>query len=145
LAEADNAAREALEASVRAFESGWNAGDATALARGFHDDATFVNRFGRLVEGRAAIIAMHAPLFASVYRASVMGCRVERMDMLCDAAACAYVRFDLKTGAAMPGGPTETPGRMQLVLSAGDDGWRIKAAANIAMVDPISGQPNAHL
>jgi hypothetical protein len=51
-----------LGASARAFAGGCNVGDGLARARGFRDDATFVNRFGRLVDGRAATIAMVDPI-----------------------------------------------------------------------------------
>lgn len=33
----------------------------------FHDDATFVNRFGHYVRGVEAIVALHAPIHATIY------------------------------------------------------------------------------
>jgi uncharacterized protein (TIGR02246 family) len=139
------AARAGLEASIKTFEAGWNAHDADALARAFHAEASFVNRFGRLVHGRAAIAAMHAPLFHSVYRDSTMSCRIEEVDLLAEGAASGYVRFDLKTGDAMPGGPQDLPGRMLAVLAQSGAEWAVKAVTNVAMVDPMTGQPNANL
>jgi uncharacterized protein (TIGR02246 family) len=139
------AARAGLEASIKMFEAGWNAHDAEALARAFDPDASFVNRFGRLVHGRAEIAAMHAPLFRSVYSDSAMSCWVEEVDLLADGAASGYVRFDLKTGDAMPGGSQDLPGRMLAVLARSGAEWSVKAVTNVAMVDPMTGQPNANL
>jgi uncharacterized protein (TIGR02246 family) len=145
VSEQGEGARAGGEHAIALFAEGWNAGDAGALARAFHDDATFVNRFGRLVRGREAIAAMHAPLFQSVYRGSVASYRIEETSLLADAVAYACVRLDLKTGDAMPGGATEIPGRMQIVVTRRQESWRIQAAANIAMVDPITGLSNPNL
>src|SRR5262249_13073303 len=96
-------ARAGLEAAVAAVQSGWNAHDAAAMAQAFHADASFVNRFGRLVHGREAIREQHAAIFGSIYADSVMTCWVEEMEMLGETAAYGHVRFDLKAGDAMPG------------------------------------------
>lgn len=134
-----------VDASLRVFADGWNAGDAIALANSFHGDASFVNRFGRLVHGRDEIAAMHAPLYTSVYRGSVITCRIEEIGLLTDSVAVGYARLDLKTGDAAPGGATEIPVRMQFVATNEQGAWRFKSGANIAMVDPMTGQFNANL
>ncbi|WP_422651038.1 SgcJ/EcaC family oxidoreductase [Cupriavidus sp. H18C1] len=38
----------------------------------FHEDATFVNRFGRYVRGVEAIVEMHAPIHATIYSDSTL-------------------------------------------------------------------------
>ena len=136
-------ARTAFEKLAASFQAGWNAHDAAALARTFDADASFVNRFGRLVRGREAIAAMHAPIFASIYSDSVMNCWVEDVETLSEHAALGYVRCDLKVGDAMPHGPRDVPGRMLAVAALGVDGWRFKAGENVAMVDPMTGEPKA--
>lgn len=139
------AARAGVDALLRVFADGWNAGDATTLANSFHNDASFVNRFGRLVHGRDEIAAMHAPLYASVYRGSVITCRLEELTLLTDTIASGYARLDLKTDDTAPGGATEIPVRMQFLATNEQGGWRFKAGANIALVDPMTGQFNANL
>jgi uncharacterized protein (TIGR02246 family) len=138
-------ARAAFEDLAASFQTSWNAHDAAALSRAFHAEARFVNRFGRLAHGRAAIAEMHAPIFASIYRDSVMTCWVEEVETLSEGAAFGFMRCDLKLGDAMPHGPRDVPGRMLAIAARGQDGWLFKAAENVAMVDPMTGEPNPNL
>lgn len=53
-----------------AFEAAWNDHDMASFGALFHDDATFVNRFGHYVRGADNIIGLHAPIHATIYRDS---------------------------------------------------------------------------
>ena len=60
------------EAAAEGFQAAWNAHDMTALGSLFHEDATFVNRFGHLVRGVDEIIALHAPIHETIYSDSTL-------------------------------------------------------------------------
>jgi uncharacterized protein (TIGR02246 family) len=56
----------------QAFQLAWNAHDITAFMALFHADATFVNRFAHYVRGVDQIVALHQPLYATIYRDSTL-------------------------------------------------------------------------
>jgi len=55
------------EEAHHAFQTCWNIHDVEALGTLFHEDATFVNRFGHYVRGVDAIIELHASIHATIY------------------------------------------------------------------------------
>jgi uncharacterized protein (TIGR02246 family) len=57
---------------AHSFQGAWNAHDMAALATLFHEDATFVNRFGHYVRGVEEIVALHAPIHETIYRDSTL-------------------------------------------------------------------------
>ncbi|MBW8808640.1 MAG: SgcJ/EcaC family oxidoreductase, partial [Lysobacter sp.] len=50
-----------------AFQIAWNRHDVESLGALFHEDATFVNRFGHYVRGVDQIVALHASIHATIY------------------------------------------------------------------------------
>src|SRR5947209_2080870 len=88
-----------------AFQDAWNRHDMEALGALFHGDATFVNRFGHYVSGRDAIVALHAPIHATIYSDSTLA--NELIDVVCVTHDVAVVHFwsRLTSGAAHPAGP----------------------------------------
>jgi uncharacterized protein (TIGR02246 family) len=75
------------EAAAEGFENAWNAHEITALGSLFHEDATFVNRFGHLVRGIDEIIALHAPIHETIYRDSTLENEVIDVIAIGDGAA----------------------------------------------------------
>lgn len=61
---------------LRDLAATWNAGDATAYADLFTDEATYVTFDGRLLHGRAAIDHVHRGLFAGPLRDSLLAMEV---------------------------------------------------------------------
>jgi len=55
-----------------AFQAAWNNHDMKAFAALFHQDATFVNRFGHYVKGIDEIIALHQPIHETIYSDSTL-------------------------------------------------------------------------
>ena len=55
-----------------AFQMAWNNHDMQSFSTLFHDDATFVNRFGHYVRGVDEIIKLHAPIHATIYSDSTL-------------------------------------------------------------------------
>jgi len=123
-----------------AFARAWNRHDMAALAALFDPDATFVNRFGHYVRGVDAIVAMHAPIHATIYSDSTLA--NELIDVIPLGVEAAVVHFwsRLATGSAHPAGPHAVDTLVLAVLARQGGAWRIKALENVTLVDPRSGQ-----
>jgi uncharacterized protein (TIGR02246 family) len=64
------------EDALYEFQTAWNSHDMESFGALFHEDATFVNRFGHYVRGVEAIIKLHAPIHATIYSDSTNWLRV---------------------------------------------------------------------
>jgi uncharacterized protein (TIGR02246 family) len=122
------------------FQAAWNAHDMQALGALFHQDATFVNRFGHLVRGREEIIALHAPIHQTVYSDSTL--ENELIDAIPIAEGVAVVHFwsCLSAGAAHPAGPHAVDTLILAVLTRKDEIWLIKALENVTLTNPRTGE-----
>ena len=124
----------------RAFQAAWNAHDMDALAALFHPDARFVNRFGRYVRGADAIVAMHAPIHATVYSDSVMDNELIDVMPLGEAASVVHFWSRLTLGQAHPAGAHTLDTVILAVLTCEEGAWRFHAFENVTLVDPRTGQ-----
>jgi uncharacterized protein (TIGR02246 family) len=122
------------------FQAAWNAHDMEALGALFHPDARFVNRFGRYVEGVEAIVAMHAPIHATVYSDSVMANELIDVLPIGDTAAVVHFWSRLTMGEAHPAGPHTVDTVILAVLTVGEGRWKFHAFENVTLVDPRTGQ-----
>ena len=124
------------------FAAAWNAHDMAALGALFHEDATFVNRFGHYIRGVAAIVALHAPIHDTVYRDSALENEVIDVVPIGDGDGAAVVHFwsRLTVGAAHPAGPHAVDTLILAVLTRGGGDWRVKAFENVTLTDPRSGE-----
>jgi uncharacterized protein (TIGR02246 family) len=93
------------EDALHAFQNAWNRHDMESLGALFHEDATFVNRFGHYVRGVEAIIELHAPIHATIYSDSTL--ENELIDVVAIGRDAALMHFwsRLTVGAAHPAGP----------------------------------------
>ena len=123
-----------------AFQSAWNAHDMTAFAALFHPDATFVNRFGHYVRGVEAIVGLHEPIHATIYRDSSL--ENELIDVTTLAVDVAVIHFwsRLRVGHAHPAGAHDVDTLILAVLTRRDGGWRIQALENVTLTNPRTGQ-----
>lgn len=64
--------RQAIEIVVDEFANGWNTHDASVFAQVFKEDADFTNVMGVSRSGKAAIEALHEPLFKTIWAASTL-------------------------------------------------------------------------
>ena len=128
------------EDAPHAFQAAWNSHDMHALGALFHEDATFVNRFGHYVRGVQAIVDLHAPIHASIYRDSTL--ENERIDTTAIGADAAVVHFwsRLTVGAAHPAGPHAVDTLILAVLTRRAGGWRIQALENVTLANPRTGE-----
>jgi len=128
------------EDAPAAFASAWNAHDMTAFAALFHPDATFVNRFGHYVRGVDAIVHLHEPIHATIYRDSTL--ENELIDITPLAADATVIHFwsRLRIGPAHPAGAHNVDTLILAVLTRRDGGWRIQALENVTLTNPRTGQ-----
>ena len=128
------------EDAVQAFQSAWNSHDMASFATLFDADATFVNRFGHYVRGVDAIVDLHAPIHATIYRDSRLD--NELIDTVAIGGDVAIVHFwsRLTAGSAHPAGAHAVDTLILAVLTRRTDGWRIQALENVTLTDPRTGQ-----
>jgi len=123
-----------------AFQSAWNAHDMAALGALFHEDATFVNRFGHYVRGVAEIVALHRPIHETIYRDSTLANALIDCRMAGGQAAIVHFWSRLSTGPAHPAGAHDVDTLILAVLTPAGDGWRFAAIENVTLADPRTGQ-----
>ena len=128
------------EDAPNGFQTAWNAHDMEGLGSLFHKDATFVNRFGHYVRGVEEIVALHAPIHATIYRDSTL--ENELIDVVSIAERAAVVHFwsRLTVGSAHPAGPHAVDTLIFAVLTHEDGVWRIKALENVTLTNPRTGE-----
>jgi uncharacterized protein (TIGR02246 family) len=135
-----NRVERAADISER-FQAAWNAHDMAALGSLFHEDATFVNRFGHYVRGVDAIIALHAPIHQTIYRDSALHNEVIDVVSIGHEAAVVHFWSRLTVGAVHPAGPHSVDTLILAVLTRVDGAWLIKALENVTLMNPRTGEP----
>src|SRR5665213_1264056 len=126
------------EITIR-FQEAWNTHDMEAFGRLFHPDATFVNRFATYWRGGDQIVAGHAGIHASIYRDSTLAIDAPDVDPISDDAAILHFWSRLSAGAAHPAGPHQVDTLILAVVTRRDGEWRIQAAENVTLTDPMTG------
>ncbi len=124
-----------------AFQAAWNAHDMAAFGALFNDDATFVNRFGHYVQGGDAIVALHAPIHATIYRDSTLDNTLIDVAHIADGVAVIHFWSRLAAGAAHPAGPHAVDTLILAVMTRQNEGWRIRALENVTLANPRTGEP----
>jgi len=125
---------------ARRFQDAWNAHDMPALGRLFHDDASFVNRFGHYVRGVEEIVALHTPIHETIYSDSRLENEVIDIVSIGDGAAVVHFWSRLTAGAAHPAGPHIVDTLILAVLTRRDDAWRVTALENVTLTNPRTGE-----
>ena len=110
-----------------------------ALAALFHEDATFVNRFGHLVHGVEEIVALHAPIHETIYSDFTVENEVIDVIPIAEGAAVVHFWSRLTTGAAHPAGRTIIDTLILAVLTRRNGAWQIKALENVTLTNPRTG------
>lgn len=122
-----------------AFQAAWNAHDMAELGALFHDDATFVNRFGHYVRGVDEIVALHVPIHETIYSDSALENELIDLVEIADGAVVLHFWSRLTAGAAHPAGPHEVDTLILAVLTRRNDLWRIQALENVTLTNPRTG------
>jgi uncharacterized protein (TIGR02246 family) len=128
----DQAARRAIEDLAAKLVEAWNRRDARALAAIFAEDADFTNVFGMLAEGRAAIEALHAPLFRTIFKDSRLSVTETRVRLIRPDVASVDVKWTM-TGARDPHGNPwpEREGLLSWIATRHGGGWLIDVSHNM--------------
>jgi uncharacterized protein (TIGR02246 family) len=128
------------EDALHAFQTSWNSHDMESFGAMFHEDATFVNRFGHYVRGVDAIIELHARIHATLYSDSTLENELIDVVPIGDDAAVVHFWCRLTVGAAHPSGPHAVDTLILAVLTRQVDEWRIKALENVTLAHPRTGE-----
>ena len=113
---------------IAELENAWNAGDGSAFAQPFAEDADFVNIRGEHFRTREAIAKGHQGIFNTIYKDSVVRYQVAGVRAIAPGILLAHVKATLKA----PTGPLAGEHRslFTVVLAQGQDAWRIAAFHN---------------
>lgn len=125
---------------LRAFQIAWNKHDMQFFGTLFHEDATFVNRFGHYVRGVDEIIKLHAPIHASIYSDSTLENELIDVVAISDDVTVMHFWSRLVVGAAHPVGAHAVDTIILAVLTRQADEWRIKALENVTLTNPRTGE-----
>ena len=125
----------------QAFQSAWNDHDMTAFGALFHDQASFVNRFATYARGADRIVALHRGIHETIYRDSTLDNELIAVDEVAEGAAVVHFWSRLSTGPAHPAGPHQVDTLILAVVTRRDGAWRIQAAENVTLTNPMTGVP----
>jgi uncharacterized protein (TIGR02246 family) len=120
--------RSAAENIVAQLEAAWKAMDGAAFAQPFAEDADFVNIRAEHFQGRPAIGAGHAAIFASIYAGSTTQMTVEAARRLRPDVGLVHVRSVLNVPQGPLAGRHAACFSMVLTKAGGD--WEIAAFHN---------------
>ena len=122
-----------------AFQSAWNAHDMEAFGALFHDDATFVNRFATYTRGVDKIVTLHRGIHETIYRDSTLDNELIAVDQIAPGTAIVHFWSRLAAGVSHPAGPHLVDTLVLAVVTERDGAWRIQAAENVTLVNPMTG------
>ena len=128
------------EDAPAAFQAAWNGRDMAAFGGLFHQDATFVNRFGHYVRGIEEIVALHVPIHETIYRDSTLQNELIDVVHIADGAAVVHFWSRLAAGADHPAGPHVVDTLILAVLTRQDKIWCIRALENVTLTNPRTGE-----
>lgn len=130
---------DAINAIPARMNDAWNAGDATAFAAGFAQDAEFVAFEGTVLKGRDGIVAFHQPLFDTLLKGSRLVAREGGFTRILEPG---WAVVHHRIGVIMPGddAPLASRDSMQLfVVRWQNDRWEVVAMQNSRIVS-LEGQ-----
>lgn len=119
------------EEVVRKLNAAGNAGDATAYAKCFSEDADFVNRFGAYFSGRQAIEERHRIIFRSFHAGTTGELKLVKSRALAGGEILAIVSGLWR----VPAGPLagDLPSTYTLLIANVNEGWNIVAFQNTSV------------
>jgi uncharacterized protein (TIGR02246 family) len=122
---------QAIQVVVAQFLDAWNQHDAHAFAALFSEDADFTNVRGTHAHGRKAVEEFHAPMFATIFKASHQTGQLRSVRFLKPDIAIADIEWEM-TGAATPEGAARPPrkGLLDWAMVKIDGRWLIAVMHN---------------
>lgn len=123
-----------------AFQIAWNNHDIKAFAALFHQDATFVNRFGHYVKGVDEIVTLHQPIHETIYSDSKLENELIDITPMSDDICISHFWSRLTAGVAHPQGPHQIDTLILTVLIKKNNAWYIQALENVTLTNPRTGE-----
>lgn len=123
-----------------ALQIAWNNHDMKAFAALFHQDATFVNRFGHYVKGVDEIVALHQPIHETIYSDSTLENELIDITPMSDDICISHFWSRLTAGVAHPQGPHQIDTLILTVLIKKNNAWYIQALENVTLTNPRTGE-----
>lgn len=117
---------------LEAFCNGWNQHNAELFSQVFDEDADFTNVMGLSKTGRAAIAALHGPLFKTIWAFSTLTITESKIRMIKPDVACVDARWKLD-GLKDNNGLDRSPrnGLLSFVMTKANDVWKITVMHNM--------------
>jgi uncharacterized protein (TIGR02246 family) len=129
--------QKAIRAVMERFAEAWNHHDAHAFAALFAEDADFTNVRGAAASGRAKIEEFHAPMFATMFKNSILKYAEIKIRFVCPEVAAVDVRWTM-TGATDPQGNPwpDRQGLLNFVMTKDVGDWQITVMHNMDLPGP---------
>ena len=105
----------------------------------FHHDATFVNRFATYTRGVDNMVALRRGSHETIPRDSTLENELIAVGQIAAGAAIVHFWSRLAAGVSHPAGPHLVDTLVLAVVTERDGTWRIQAAENVTLVDPMTG------
>jgi uncharacterized protein (TIGR02246 family) len=133
----EEAAQQAIDEIVSTITAAWNRRDVAGFGAVFAEDAEFTNVFGMVQRGRPEIEALHAPLFKTIFKDSVLTATETKVRMIRPDVAAVDVRWRM-TGARNPVGEPwpEREGILNWVVTRHGGRWLIDVSHNMDLPPP---------
>jgi uncharacterized protein (TIGR02246 family) len=127
-----NTEKNAIEQVLKNFEETWNGHDVNDFSLLFATDADFTNVFGMQSHGREAIKQFHAPLFATMFKSSILTIAEIKIRFIKSDVAAVDANWKM-SGATDPNGNPwlDRNGLINLIMTPGNDGWVITVMHNM--------------
>jgi uncharacterized protein (TIGR02246 family) len=143
---AQDAPQAAIEKVLATEQTAWNAGDSATYADEYTNDADFINIRGQIFQGKAAVQAQHAKIFAGPFKDSTISIVVRKFTLLSDHAALVDTDQTVTNFKGLPPGIVDTAtGTLvthfkYLAVQQGDGTWKFAAGQNTSQL-PNPPQP----
>ena len=126
----------AIRQAIAMVEAGWNAGDGGKFAALFAEDADYVIKDGRYINGRQVIAQGHQQIFDTIFRGSHNVGTVQRIRFLGDDVAVAHVEWHLTF--QQDAAEHKAKAMATMVMAKTNGTWSIAAFQNTPVVSPTN-------
>jgi uncharacterized protein (TIGR02246 family) len=122
----------AIRGVVQNFMDAWNVHDARAFAAVFSEDADFTNWRGTSASGRSSIEALHAPMFATIFKNSHQKFTDIKIRFIRPDVAAVDVHWEMTGALDAAGNPRPFRQGLLMFVMAKDQGrWQILVMHNL--------------
>lgn len=124
--------KDLIQNVVQDFARGWNAHESSQFSEVFDEDADFTNVMGISKHGKAAIEALHQPLFKTIWSASILTITETKVRLIRPDVASVDARWvldGLKDKDENPRPPRN--GLLSFIMTSKSGQWKIAVMHNM--------------